>query len=206
MSVMQKILSALERDGLLLEADSVMPSVATIIAGEPIRGSWWGHKAGKTIYNTCEALIDRDDILRLKLLKGKVTYVHQKHWSDLIAIAVAREAWQVEDLSPAGKKLLGYVDKKGVARTDEKPANLVVADARAAAKELEDKLLVLGYSIHTESGAHAKGIESWRSWMTRIGFKGVSIEVQDAYARIEVAVAILGLQPKKGALPWPWKK
>ena len=37
-------LRELRRWGMLLETDPVLPSVATIVAGSRIRGSWWSHR------------------------------------------------------------------------------------------------------------------------------------------------------------------
>jgi ankyrin repeat protein len=36
---------------VLLEHDRELPSVTSIVAGEPISGSWWGHPLGHAIYD-----------------------------------------------------------------------------------------------------------------------------------------------------------
>jgi len=204
MNFIREILRTLERDGLLLESDPGLPSIASIIAGEPIRGSWWGHKAGKVIYNTCETLIDRGDILRLKLLNGKVTYVHSSLWPELVKVATSKAPWQMDGLSPSARKLLKSVEKSSRVRADEAPAGLAAQDARAAAKELESRLLVLSCSVHTDSGAHVKALQSWDSWMSQVGIQAKSTEMDTAYAAIEGAARKIGVEPRKRALPWTW--
>jgi hypothetical protein len=200
----QKILLALEQHGLLLEADSELPSIATIIAGEPIKGSWWGHKMGTVIFNTCENLCDRSDILRIKLLKGKVTYIHQRLWSAVATIGTAKDAWQTADLSTTTKKLLSATEKAGCLRADEKPSGLNFAEARLAIKDLEERLLAVSTSVHTESGAHVKAVESWESWFKQRDFKPTKIVKAKAFQILEQAALELGIKPKKRSLPWPW--
>ena len=51
-----EVLRALEGHGLLYLQDARRPSVATIVAGAPVKGSWWGHRAGHAIFAVCEAL------------------------------------------------------------------------------------------------------------------------------------------------------
>ena len=39
----QKVLAALGEFGLLMVSDRAFPSVSGLIAGEPVKGSWWSH-------------------------------------------------------------------------------------------------------------------------------------------------------------------
>src|SRR5712691_5283679 len=50
-----------------------LPSLAEAIAGEPIRGSWWGHPKGRLIYSATQAICESPEVLVCKLIKGKVT-------------------------------------------------------------------------------------------------------------------------------------
>lgn len=63
------------------------PSLAEAIAGEPIQGSWWGHAAGKRIFQIASQLDDRDDVLLCRLLGGKVTLVHRRLWAAIARLA-----------------------------------------------------------------------------------------------------------------------
>jgi hypothetical protein len=83
-----QVLAFVERHGaVLLAARGALPSLAEAIAGEPIRGSWWGHAAGNRIFRLCEALDDSGEALTFKLLGGKVTYVHRRLLPALVKLA-----------------------------------------------------------------------------------------------------------------------
>src|SRR5689334_17443810 len=103
----------LEKFGLLLLADSNLPSVTTLVAGEKISGSWWSHKAAQQIFVVSERLEDHKDVLILKLISNKVTFVHRKLWGHVYSIGVAREEWQLKKLSPGAKRLLKALDDEG---------------------------------------------------------------------------------------------
>jgi hypothetical protein len=72
---------------LLESARGPVPSVAEIVAGEPIRGSWWGHPASHQIYAVLNELADSPDVVRLRLLAGKVTLVHRRLWPSLVRLS-----------------------------------------------------------------------------------------------------------------------
>ena len=100
----------LAEDGLLMQADPALPSVTTLVAGKPIEGSWWGHASGRAIFAVCEALDDDPDVLATRLVNGKVTFVHRRLWSSLLAMATSGEGWQLDGLSREAK-LVKLADK-----------------------------------------------------------------------------------------------
>ena len=57
---LQRVERELERIGLLLEHDKELPSVTLLVAGEPIRGSWWGHALGFGRDRAHLAIVSRD--------------------------------------------------------------------------------------------------------------------------------------------------
>ena len=75
-----------ERGMLLASARGPVPNVAEMIAGEPIKGSWWGHRDGHRIYNELNALDDSPDVVRMRLIKGKITLVHKSVWPALARV------------------------------------------------------------------------------------------------------------------------
>lgn len=84
----KEALAFVERHGVVLQgARGPVPSLAEAVAGSPIRGSWWGHAAGKDIYRAAQAICESPDILVCKLVEGKVTYVHRRLWPALIKLA-----------------------------------------------------------------------------------------------------------------------
>jgi hypothetical protein len=65
--------------GLALECGTgPVPSLAAVIAGEPIRGSWWAHARGREIFAVTRAIRDSPDVLVCRLVGGKITYVHRR--------------------------------------------------------------------------------------------------------------------------------
>ncbi len=84
----EEALAFVERHGVVLQAArSSFPNLAEAIAGERIRGSWWGHPKGRDIYRAAEAVCDSPDVLVCKLVEGKVTYVHRRLWPALVKLA-----------------------------------------------------------------------------------------------------------------------
>jgi hypothetical protein len=77
----------LDRIGILLEHDKELASVTLLVAGEPKRGSWWGHPLGHEIYALLHELHERSGKLDAKLVNGKRTYVHARLWPAFLAVA-----------------------------------------------------------------------------------------------------------------------
>jgi hypothetical protein len=85
---MTNVMEALLEHGMLLQsARGPLPNVAELVAGEPIRGSWWGHPAGHQIFAVLNALAESPDVVRLRLVKGKVTLVHRRLWPAVVRLA-----------------------------------------------------------------------------------------------------------------------
>ena len=81
-------LAFVRRHGIVLQAArGPVPSLAEAVAGEPIRGSWWGHPKGHAIFEVAEAVSDSGEVLVCKLVEGKVTYVHRRLWPALVKLA-----------------------------------------------------------------------------------------------------------------------
>ena len=157
---------------MLLLSKSSLPSVVDLIApGNNLKGSWWSYPEAQTIFNVSELLEDHPDVLVMKLIDSKVTFVHRELWSRIYSIGVAREKWQTKALSPAARLLLKKIDAEGIVQTgvlgktfDPKPG--------VAAKELEFYLLIHSKQMHTSSGAHAKVLQTWDVWAKAAGFRG----------------------------------
>jgi hypothetical protein len=198
---LNRCLAALRKHRLLLAADAELPSVTTLVAGEPVSGSWWSHPAGKAIYDVMGRLADRDDVLVAKLVSAKVTYVHRPLWADVLAMALAREPWQVDFLPRREKELLELLDRAATVRIDDDLAAKLDADAGSLGKEIEARLLAIGGQVHTESGAHARTLTSWTTWGEELGVRP-SPDVAAARERLDAAARALG---RKATLPW-WKK
>jgi hypothetical protein len=163
----QRVLAELERRELLLQAGKEFTSIANLVAGEEIKGSWWTHPKSNLVYWVCQDLHDHPRVAEARLLAGKVTHLWQTVWPHVAAIALARTAWQFERLSPAAKDLLAHVHRAPV-RTDaiawRSPEKL-----GDVCRLLERRLLVKSLELHTASGKHAKQLMSWDTWWDQHG-------------------------------------
>jgi hypothetical protein len=201
----QIILDVLAEYGVLLESDLQLPSVAGLIAGEPVRGSWWPHPRAQLIFTVLQQLADHRDVLITKLISGKVTFVHRRLWSDVIAIGQSGEPWQMQKLSAAAKRILGLVEQNGwmLSHDVDWPARFKSVKPGAAIRELERRLLIHSEEFHTESGAHAKQIETWEHWADRRNFRVRQILLETAKQNMETIVDSLNARFKTAAsLPW----
>ena len=74
--------------GVVLESGAgPVPSLANAIAGESIRGSWWGHERSREIFALTRSIRDHADVLVCRLVDGKITYVHRRLWAALVRVA-----------------------------------------------------------------------------------------------------------------------
>lgn len=178
---------ALEADGLLLLQDATARSLATMIARDVVRGSWWSHPKGNEIFAIASALDDIGDVGKriktAKLIDGKVTFVHERLWPALAAVGRAREEWQLTKLTTEAKKLLALVDKQGSLRSKG-----------PAAKLLETRLLVDAAQVHTESGRHETELRTWAA---------SKLDVKEAKRVVAEAARKIGAE---GRLPWLKRK
>jgi hypothetical protein len=181
----QLVLAELERRELLLQAGREFPSIANLIAGDEIKGSWWTHPKSNLIYWVCQDLEDHPRVAEARLLAGKVTHLWQSVWPDVAAVALARMPWQFEGLSAAARGLLEGVDHEPV-RTDaiawNSPEKL-----GDVCRLLERRLLVKSLELHTASGKHAKQLMSWDTWWEQRG-RGVLPSVAAARTHLESLV------------------
>jgi hypothetical protein len=199
------LLAALERDGLLLLADAVLPSVASLVAGGAIRGSWWGHPRGADIYRLSNELAESSDVMMAKLVSGKVTYVHRRLWPALVGVGQSRESWQTDALSEADRALLGMVDEAGTLAWDDVPPFLP-PDGRAAKDGilvLEGRLLIHAQQVHTPTGAHAKNLQTWAAWAAGRHLASPFPDAAEAKQQLEATLDGLNAHyAARARLPW----
>ena len=196
---LRRVRTELEKHGLLLVTDSLLPSVGGIVAGEPIKGSWWSHPKAQAIYAVVEKLDDDEDVLLTTLVLNKQTFVHARFWRDLLSVAMARDRWQMDGLSKDDRTLLQRVESQGQIR------------ASRTKTELPSRLLVHAKNIHTETGAHAKVLQSWRTSAKEMHFR---FRPKDPAAAKKTLESIVGQWQEnfgeKATLPWqgrgkgPW--
>lgn len=192
-------MAALEEHGILLLTDARLPSLASLVAGGPVRGSWWGHPKGHSIFATAEALADNPGVTTAKLVSGKVTFFHRRLWPALLSVGMAREEWQTRGLTRAARALLERVGREGRLRADQ----IRGGGRKDVARELEARLLLRTEGVHTERGAHQRVLESWGHWAKRAGFSGKP--PAPARARKDLEGVVFALNARfggEGRLPW----
>ena len=186
--------TALKKYGLLLLNDPALPNLCRLVAGERVRGSWWAHPRAQEIFQVYDALEDHPDVLILKLISGKVTYIHRTLWPQIVAVGRAREPWQMKGLSAAARKLLAAVGAAPV-----EPGR----KSGRTASELERRMLVFSAQFHSASGAHVRRLESWDYWSRQTGTSPNSMTSSVARATLEEIVTSLNREfDGRGRLPW----
>jgi hypothetical protein len=201
----EKVFRQLEEIGMLLVSGNEWPDVRSLITGKVSKGSWWSDSAAQEIFAVSELLDDHPDVTPAKLISKKVTFVHRKLWRELLAIGTARDDWQSKGLSAAGLSLLKQLDKEGTIMTNKLPRS-PGANPGNATLELERRLLIHAEQIHTESGAHAKLIETWKTWAKRVGFEKRPLDSLRARQSLENRIEKVNKEYSgKGQLPWQLK-
>lgn len=81
-------LAFIEEHGVVLvSAKGPVPRLTEAIAGERIKGSWWGHPKGQQIFAILEVVTESEDVLVCRLIKGRITLVHRRLWPALVRLA-----------------------------------------------------------------------------------------------------------------------
>ncbi len=200
-----RVLSCLERDGLLMLSDARLPSLVSLVVGEPVRGSWWGHPRGEAIHILSTQLRAHPDVIALRFVRRKITYVHRHRWPELLGVATSGEQWQTKGISSGARIIFRKVKESGFVRSDD-PALLSSRSSRerrVCIRELEDRLLVHCIELHTERGAHAKALQSWAKCRQQKRFRRRAHPARDARERLEALVRAWSASSGPVALlPW----
>jgi hypothetical protein len=84
----KQALAWVKKCGIAVEsARADVPSLAQVVAGETLRGSWWAHPKGNEIFLLSRAIRGSPDILVCRLVDGKITYIHRRLWPALVRSA-----------------------------------------------------------------------------------------------------------------------
>jgi hypothetical protein len=77
-----------KKSGISVEsARASVPSLAQVVAGELLKGSWWAHPKGNEIFRLSRAIRRSPDVLVCRLVDGKITYIHRRLWPALVRSA-----------------------------------------------------------------------------------------------------------------------
>jgi hypothetical protein len=92
----EEAMAFVEEHGIVLTAArGPVPRLAEVIAGEPIKGSWWAHPKSHQIFAVFQKLTESPDILVCRLINGKVTLIHRRLWPALVRLAERFEPSQL---------------------------------------------------------------------------------------------------------------
>jgi hypothetical protein len=157
-----RALAMLRRRGVMtLVPAGHVPSLVQEICGGPVQGSWWALPQSRLIYAISSALEDSPGVLALKLLDGKMTFVHRSLWPALVRFATDRHRRDalIASLRPPESRLLAEVERRG-----ELHFGGGAPPAASTKTALERRWLCISTSEHTASGRHATVLRSWRHW------------------------------------------
>ena len=187
--------------GVLLVQDAVLPSVTTTVTGAPVRGSWWAHEQAHSIFDVLQEL--EHDAIVAKLVAGKQTLVHRRFWPALAAVGGEGAPWQLHGL-PADVRTM--VDTVATVDGPMRADAVTVPGGRKRAdvvRDIDRRLLLHVGEVHTESGRHAKVLQSWPGWVLDAGLDAPLPD--PATARVAFASAVATFAPTGVArlLPWP---
>jgi hypothetical protein len=128
---MMEPLEWVRQQGIVLQsARGPVPNLAEHVAGEPIRGSWWGHPSGHQIFAALNRVLSSPDVIATRLINGRITLIHRRLWPALIRVA---ERFPAERLAAVDEEHTA----SGAHRTIEIPfPDWVPADDITAAKLL----------------------------------------------------------------------
>ncbi|MFN8442037.1 MAG: hypothetical protein U0175_14750 [Caldilineaceae bacterium] len=188
MPTVDMLLNHLQTSGLLLQHDTALLSVTALIVYTPIFGSWWSHPQGNQIYALLNTLTEHPDVLVVKLVRGKATFLHRRLWPALLGVACAHEEWQFAKLSKQALTLYEEVEELGVLRA-----------TGTVPKELERRLLVQSSQQHTERGHHELQLMSWRFWAEQCE---CTADVPALLGRLQLEEALQTIGGRPDSLPW----
>ncbi len=195
-----KIFKLIEKNKIILLQDKIFPNIVEQIIGKKISGSWWGEPLANPIYNGLQWLEDNHPLLNIKLVSGKVTYVHESLFSALYSIVQEPRDWQLKKLHADDLKLLKLITKRGTVRSENPTLVTIVKDAKKSFISLEKKLLVYSSEEHTDSGKHVKEYKSWgRSKISRSEVIDYALAMEQVESIVEKLNRDSGAEAK---LPW----
>lgn len=138
----------IRRHGVVLEAaHGREPSLAEQVAGERIRGAWWGHPRGQAIFELTRQVRASRAILVCSLADGRITYVHRHLWPAFVRLA-ARLPDRALDKVTEVHRPDGRHQRDNQPFPDWVPPEVLQAakalSARAAAEQIQTWLLRYG--------------------------------------------------------------
>ncbi|MET0410214.1 MAG: hypothetical protein ABW217_02910 [Polyangiaceae bacterium] len=199
--ILEQVEAELERRGLLLLHDRALPSITTLVAGAPIAGSWWAHPKGNEIYQVVEELERGARAVALKLVNGKVTFVHRRLWPLLLAATGGESSARP---SSAVRELLSLLETGNTLHVAElrRSGTRAPVELKRAVEEIERRLLAFVTSEHTEGGKHEKVLQRWSDWARGHEVEAAPVTPESARAELETIAVALSTSGTRVRLAW----
>jgi hypothetical protein len=180
-----------ERGMVLVQGQGPIPSLADLIAGRAVttRGYSWDYVPAWTLRDELDA---RDDVAVVKLVGGRTTMVHARHWPAIEALSRASRATLV------GNAMLARIERApGIPGRELKEAlGLTGKDGSRKFQrwknELEVGLAIVGRE--QEDADHHTHDAAWFPWAASkiaSGVRGAIPTIDEAVASLDVAPAFL---------------
>ena len=128
-----------EHGMVLAAARGPVPRMAEVIAGEPVKGSWWAHSESHHIFSVFQQLAESPDILVCRFVDGKVTFVHRRLWPALVRLADRFESERIAQVHQE-HTAKGHHEKREVRYPQWVPAD-VFREARRLSVEQAEAML-----------------------------------------------------------------
>jgi hypothetical protein len=200
---LSKFYAEFNKHGIFLLSDPVLPSLVTLIAEKPVKGSWWGHPKGHLIYNLSQKIEDDPDILTIKLINKKITYLHKRHWNAFFSLVTSKSDWQLKGLSISHRSLMEMVQKNGSIRADDNSFNKTPTEIGKIAAKLEEKAIVYSQGLHTNSGKHVRLLKSWKRLIRDLRYPFKKVKAEEALCYFDDLIQNWALESSvKVKLPW----
>ena len=147
----RRALAFIRKHGVVLEsAGGPVPSLVEVIAGEPVRGSWWSHPKSHEIFAVTRAVRDSDDVLVCRLIKGKITFVHRRLWPALVRAAGRLPSGRLSQVREVHTSSGRHVTKE-VPFPDWVPSSV-----RAAARALSEEAALAAFAWIEQRNSHPR--------------------------------------------------
>ena len=76
-----------EEYGVVLQAArGTVVNLPELVVGGPISGSWWAHPQHDEIFRVLNEATASDDVVRLRLVRGKLALVHRRLWPAVVRL------------------------------------------------------------------------------------------------------------------------
>jgi hypothetical protein len=149
----REALALVRRNGVVVvSAKGRGPTLVEAIAGQQVKGSWWGHPEGKRIFAVLSAVTESEEVLVCRLIDGKATLVHRRLWPALVRLAPALPPERISRVLD-GHTASGRHVSRAVPFPAWVPA-AVLQDAEALSEE--EALAVLGQWLPASGAANGK--------------------------------------------------